>query len=143
MKDEFGGLMKTCKPGLQYLSTHKLISAELAVELMKLFKIVTSETRLRLIHALIMAEELSVGELAKIVGMKPQAVSNQLQRLVDRNIVASRRNGNQIHYRIQDPCVITLLELGLCLLEESKKKRPQMKKPVTTDVITNILERKT
>lgn len=143
MKDEFGGFMKTCKPSLQYLSTHKLISAELAAELMKLFKIVTSETRLRLIHALVMAEELSVGELAKIVGLKPQAVSNQLQRLVDRDIVASRRNGNQIHYRIQDPCVITLLELGLCLLEESKKKRPQMKKPVTADVITNILERNT
>ncbi|MEW6144149.1 MAG: metalloregulator ArsR/SmtB family transcription factor [Thermodesulfobacteriota bacterium] len=133
--------MKTCKPSLQYLSTHKLISAELAAELMKLFKIVTSETRLRLIHALIMAEELSVGELAKIVGMTPQAVSNQLQRLVDRNIVASRRNGNQIIYRIHDPCVISLLELGLCLLEESKKKRPRMKELETANVIADLIEK--
>lgn len=135
--------MKTCKAGSQSLSSHELISTELAKELMILFKVLTNETRLRLIHALIIGEEICVGDLAKTVGMKPQAVSNQLQRLVDRDIVASRRNGNQIHYRIQDPCVITLLELGLCLLEESKKKRPQMKKPVTADVITNILERNT
>lgn len=133
--------MKNCEPSLQFLSKNKLISTELAMELMKLFKVVTSETRLRLIHALIMAEELSVGDLAKIVGMKPQAVSNQLQRLVDRNIVASRRNGNQIIYRIHDPCVISLLELGLCLLEESKKKRPQMKELETANVIAGLIEK--
>jgi ArsR family transcriptional regulator, lead/cadmium/zinc/bismuth-responsive transcriptional repressor len=133
--------MKTCKHSSQSLSSHKLISTELAKELMTLFKVLTNETRLRLIHALIMGEELCVGDLAKIVGMKPQAVSNQLQRLVDKDIVASRRNGNQIHYRIHDPCVISLLELGLCLLEESKKKRPQMKKPEAANVIPNLMER--
>ena len=41
--------------------------------------------------------------------LKPQAVSNQLRRLVDRGILASRRNGSNIHYRIVDPCVTVLL----------------------------------
>ena len=49
----------------------------------------------------------------------PQAVSNQLQRLADRRIVAARRDGARIYYRIADPCVTGLLDLGLCLLEES------------------------
>lgn len=133
--------MKTCTPRSTSLTSQKLISAKLANELMTLFKVLTNETRLRLIHALIMGEELCVGDLAKMVGMKPQAVSNQLQRLVDRDIVVSRRNGNQIHYRIQDPCVISLLELGMCLLEESKKKRPRMKKLEATNIITNLMER--
>lgn len=133
--------MKTCKAGSQSLSSHELISTELAKELMILFKVLTNETRLRLIHALIIGEEICVGDLAKTVGMKPQAVSNQLQRLVDRDIVASRRNGNQIIYRLHDPCVISLLELGLCLLEESKKKRPQMKKLETADVIAGLIEK--
>jgi len=55
--------------------------------------------------------------------MKPQAVSNQLQRLLDRGILASRRNGNFIHYRIIDPCVVGLLDLGLCLTEDSKEQQ--------------------
>jgi DNA-binding transcriptional ArsR family regulator len=48
--------------------------------------------------------------------MTPQAVSNQLQRLVDRRILAARRQGNNVFYRVVDPCVTSLLELGLCLV---------------------------
>jgi DNA-binding transcriptional ArsR family regulator len=76
-------------------------------------------TRLRLLHAIERAEEISVTDLAAEVGMKPQAVSNQLQRLVDRRIVASRRAGSRLFYRIADPCVTGLLDLGMCLLEET------------------------
>jgi DNA-binding transcriptional ArsR family regulator len=78
-----------------------------------------SDTRLRLLHALERAGELCVTDLADEVEMSPQAVSNQLQRLVDRRIVAGRRHGNRHLYRIADPCVTGLLDLGLCLLEES------------------------
>jgi len=114
--------MKTCKSNQKSIKTRLLISSKEAGDLMGLFKVLTSETRLRLIHALIQKEELCVGELASVVEIKQQAVSNQLQRLVDKEIVSSRRAGNQIFYKINDPCVINLLELGLCLLEEAKKK---------------------
>ena len=67
--------------------------------------------------ALVREEELCVGDLASALGMKPQAVSNQLQRLVDRGILASRREGTSIYYHIVDPCVPVLLERGLCLTE--------------------------
>ena len=50
--------------------------------------------------------------------MKPQAVSNQLQRLSDLGILASRRDGNSIYYRLVDLCVRSLLDQGLCLVEE-------------------------
>ncbi|MEZ6184035.1 MAG: metalloregulator ArsR/SmtB family transcription factor [Planctomycetota bacterium] len=83
-----------------------------------LFKILASETRLRLIHALVQDEERCVSDLAEAVGMKPQAVSNQLQRLLDRGIVASRREGSNVFYRIDDPCVAILIDRGLCLLED-------------------------
>jgi ArsR family transcriptional regulator, lead/cadmium/zinc/bismuth-responsive transcriptional repressor len=52
--------------------------------------------------------------------MKPQAVSNQLQRLLDRGIVQTRRDGNNVLYRIVDPCVIDLIDRGLCLLEDTR-----------------------
>ncbi len=49
--------------------------------------------------------------------MTQQAVSNQLQHLVDKVVCATRRDGSGIHYRIVDPCVPSLLASGLCLLE--------------------------
>lgn len=55
--------------------------------------------------------------------MKTQAVSNQLQRLAGRGILASRREGNSIHYRIIDPCVLDLLDRGLCLTEDASTRR--------------------
>jgi len=80
--------------------------------------VLASDTRLRLLHALVLADELCVTDLAASVGMKPQAVSNQLQRLSDLGILASRRDGNSIHYRVVDLCVRSLLDQGLCLMEE-------------------------
>jgi DNA-binding transcriptional ArsR family regulator len=76
------------------------------------------------LHALARAGELCVSDLAAEVGMAPQAVSNQLQRLADRRIVAARREGNRIVYRIVDECVPALLDLGLCLTEEACLQEP-------------------
>lgn len=94
-----------------------LINAQQAAALMRLFKVFANDTRLRLLHALVREGELCVSELAKAVELKPQAVSNQLQRLVDRGILGTRRDGSNIYYRVIDPCVRVLLERGLCLIE--------------------------
>ena len=97
-----------------------LISDEQAEELMGVFKVLANDTRLRLLHALARAGKLSVTDLAEAVGMKPQAVSNQLRRLVDKGILGSQRNGNHIHYRIVDPCVVKLLDGAWCLTEDAQ-----------------------
>jgi len=93
---------------------------EQAAGLEAMFKVVANSSRLRLVHALARAGELCVTDLANAVSMTPQAVSNQLQRLADRGILASRRNGINIYYRIVDPCVASILDLGLCLTEDAK-----------------------
>ena len=94
-----------------------LIREEEAEALMRLFKVFASQTRLRLLHVLVREEEKCVTALADTLGMRPQAVSNQLQRLVDRGILGTRRDGVNIYYRVVDPCVPVLLEHGLCLIE--------------------------
>jgi DNA-binding transcriptional ArsR family regulator len=99
------------------LDEYPLLSFDQATSLAHLFKVFANPTRLRLLHALVRADELCVTELADTVEMKPQAVSNQLQRLVDRGILASRREGNNVYYQVVDPCVQVLLERGLCLIE--------------------------
>jgi DNA-binding transcriptional ArsR family regulator len=84
-----------------------------------LFKVLANESRLRILHALTRTDELCVGDIADPVGMSTQAISNQLRRLVDRRVVATRRDGNYIVYRLIDPCVPGLLGLGWCLAEET------------------------
>lgn len=111
-----------CSPKLP-VADRALISTPDADELAELFKVLANGSRLRLLHALVRAEELCVTGLADAVEMSPQAVSNQLQRLTDRGIVASRREGTNIFYRIVDPCVVALLDQGLCLAEDNRERQ--------------------
>lgn len=83
------------------------------------FKVLANDTRLRLLHALALSSEMRVTDLARAVAMKPQAVSNQLQRLSDLGIVSSRRTGKNILYSLVDLCVRSLLEQALCLMHEA------------------------
>ena len=104
------------------LGERELLTAPQAGELVTLFKTLANDTRLRMLHALVRAGEMCVSEMSDLLAMKPQAISNQLTRLADRGILGSRRNGNNIYYRIVDPCVIEILDHGLCLNEETKAR---------------------
>jgi len=104
------------------LKDRPLLSPIQAGGLAAVFKVLANDTRLRLLHSLVRADELCVTDLATSLGMKPQAVSNQLQRLSDLGILASRRDGNNIHYRLVDLCVRSLLDQGLCLMEEVSER---------------------
>lgn len=98
------------------------MSVEKASELARLFDVLASDTRLRLLHALVLKGDPCMSDLADAVGMKPQAVSNQLRRLVDLGILTTRRHGNNIHYSIVDPCIAKLMYHGLCLNEETQSQ---------------------
>ena len=109
--------LRVCKPR-PALKDRALMSPIQAGGLAAVFKVLANDTRLRLLHALVRADELCVTDLASSLGMKPQAISNQLQRLSDLGILTSRREGNNIHYRLVDLCVKSLMDQGLCLMEE-------------------------
>lgn len=102
------------------LKDRGLVSRSVAKDTASLFKLLANDTRVRLLHALAIHNELCVSDLASQLKMKPQAISNQLQKLVARKMLASRREGNLIFYRIIDPCVPNLLDQCLCLLEDSR-----------------------
>jgi ArsR family transcriptional regulator, lead/cadmium/zinc/bismuth-responsive transcriptional repressor len=107
-----------CCSNVPAIASRPLLSDEQATELEAVFKVLANQTRLRMLQAVVRAGEICVTDLAEALAMKPQAISNQLQRLVDRGMVAPRRNGNNIFYRIVDPCVVSLLDRGLCLMED-------------------------
>lgn len=95
-----------------------LLTADQAAGLAALFKILGNDTRLRLLHALHRGGEVRVSDLAAQVGVTQQSVSSQLQRLLDRGTLKTRRAGTSVYYRIADPCVAALLLAGICLLED-------------------------
>jgi DNA-binding transcriptional ArsR family regulator len=111
--------MKNCLPKIP-LTKRKTLSIGQAKDLMGLFKILANDTRLRILHSIASEKEMCVTEIAEKLDMGIQAISNQLQRLVDQGILCSDRKGNQIFYSIDDPCIFILLDKGLCLLEENE-----------------------
>lgn len=114
------------------LTARPLLSARQAQALESTFKMLANSTRLRMVHALARTSDLSVGELADKLGMKPQAVSNQLQRLADKGVVEARRDGLQIRYSILDRCVLTLLDQGWCLAEDAQLRAFDRKEGVAS-----------
>jgi DNA-binding transcriptional ArsR family regulator len=95
-----------------------LMADATAGHLAQLFKVLANDNRLRILHAIHLAGELGTSEIADEVGATQQAVSNQLQRLADQRIVHARRDGQRVFYKIIDPCVPGLMDLGVCLLSQ-------------------------
>jgi DNA-binding transcriptional ArsR family regulator len=100
------------------LEDRPLLTFVEAVKVMALFKVLANDTRIRLLHHLIRSGESTVTDLARTLGMRPQAVSNQLQRLSDTGVATSRREGNNVYYRVTNGCVAPLLDRALCLMED-------------------------
>lgn len=109
---------ESCCSARPALKDRPLLSFVDAVKVMALFKVLGNDTRIRLLHHLVKSGEATVTELAKTLGMKPQAVSNQLVRLADTGMVSHRREGNNVFYRVKNGCVAPLLDLALCLMED-------------------------
>ena len=105
------------------VSRRRLLAPRKAAELAAVFETLANDTRLRALYLMVHGAETSPTHLAKDIGMKPQAICNQLKRLSDRGIVERRREGNEVYYRIVDPCVIDLLERGLWLIQDTKLRK--------------------
>ncbi len=114
---------EACSLPRPVLKDRPLLSFVDSVKVMALFKVLANDTRIRLLHHLVRSGEATVTEMAKTLGMKPQAVSNQLVRLSDTGMLSSRRDGNNVYYRVVNGCVAPLLDLALCLMEDEGRSR--------------------
>jgi SAM-dependent methyltransferase len=84
--------------------------------LTSVFKLLSDETRLRILCAL-NESELAVGELQKILGLGQSTLSTQLGLLKEQELVASRKEGQKVLYRLprnghEDPKIV-LIEKAL------------------------------
>ncbi len=106
-------------PPKQSIAERPPMNSAQALALSEMFKDLANDSRLKLLHVLVRAGELCVTDLAAALGMNLQAVSSQLRGLSARGIVGVRRSGTSRYYRVVDPCVVQLMDQGLCLQEDS------------------------
>lgn len=73
-----------------------------------LMRALSNEKRLMILCQL-GGTELSVGQLLPLVGLSQSALSQHLARLREDALVATRREGTTIFYRIADPAVLKVI----------------------------------
>ena len=96
-----------------------LLQSELADSVAGLFWALADPTRVRIIHALSLAE-LCNGELALILGLTESAVSHQLRDLRLMKVVKAERRGRMVYYRLTDPHIRHVFEDTLRHVQEGQ-----------------------
>jgi DNA-binding transcriptional ArsR family regulator len=94
---------------------------DLAVEI---FRMLSDSTRVRLLWALLDGER-SVNELAEAVEKAPASVSQHLAKLRLARLVRTRRQANQIFYRLDNSHVRQLVEDAIYHAEHSAGGIPE------------------
>lgn len=79
-----------------------------AVEAARLLKALSNDKRLMILCQL-GGGERAVGELIPLVGLSQSALSQHLAVLREEGLVATRREGVSIRYRIADPAVVKII----------------------------------
>ncbi len=97
--------------------TDNMISDDTSYKLAGVFKVLGDPSRVKIIYALLQSE-LCVGDISSTVGISQSAVSHQLRGLRDLRLVKSRRDGQLIHYSLDDLHVINLLSECLEHIQE-------------------------
>lgn len=89
----------------------KTAPGDLHVFKAELFRALAHPVRIRILEALVRGE-LSVGEIQQQLGLEQSLVSQQLSILRAKSIVASRKNGTTVRYRVRDPLLAELLDVA-------------------------------
>jgi len=87
------------------------VLADRAGDAAKTLKLLANENRLLILCQLVVTRELAVGALADAVGLSQSALSQHLARMREDGIVATRKEGQTVFYRIQDPDIARILKL--------------------------------
>jgi len=82
-----------------------------AAEAVSVLKSIAHEGRLLVLCYLSEVGEMSVGDLAERVGLSQSALSQHLAKLRAQGLVATRKQAQTVYYRIEQPKVLTLLNV--------------------------------
>lgn len=98
----------------------KKIEESDTIELADFFKLLSGETRIKILLALLTKEELCVCDLSEILEMSVSAISHQLRELRRGRFVNYRRMGKEVYYHLEVPHLEPILKLALEHLHENE-----------------------
>lgn len=79
-------------------------------QLAELLSVAGNDTRLKILFLLAESPELCVCDMADITGMTVSSVSHQLSKLRAHGLIAKRRDGQTIYYRLLDTPFVAFLK---------------------------------
>lgn len=91
---------------------------EVLYDLAELFKLFGDSTRIKILYALLEAEELCVADVARLLGLTQPAISHQLRILKSGKLVKFRREGRTVYYSLADGHVRHIISQGMEHVEE-------------------------
>jgi DNA-binding transcriptional ArsR family regulator len=103
---------------------------------LRLFKALADESRLRIIGLLATQQERSVDELAATLDLKPPTVSHHLARLKDTALVTMRKDGNSHFYALQTDILTQLSKEVLSLPKHAEPHSDAWDRKVLSDFLT-------
>ena len=86
-------------------------------DLTNTFKILSDQTRLKIVLALA-KEELCVCDLSALIGVSVSAISHQLRLLRNMRIVKNRKKGKMVYYSIDDSHIDNIISETLVHINE-------------------------
>ena len=91
----------------------ELGDAEVISQCAKEFNMVGDPTRLKICYLLCRHKELSVGEIANLVGVSVSAVSRTLKKLKETDVVMGRREFRTVYYQLKPSPLTTFVRKRL------------------------------
>jgi ArsR family transcriptional regulator len=74
------------------------------------FNMIGDPTRLKICYLLCRHKELSVGDIAEVIGVSISAVSHTLRKLQKANMVESRREFRTVYYKLKKSPVVEVIK---------------------------------
>ncbi|MGG3467935.1 metalloregulator ArsR/SmtB family transcription factor [Neobacillus pocheonensis] len=88
------------------------------LEVTKLFKALSDETRMKIAYALTLEDELCVCDVANIVGATTATASHHLRHLKSLGLAKYRKEGKLVYYSLDDDHVKQLIHIAFAHQEE-------------------------
>ena len=97
-----------------------VLSGKDAAQIAALFSVLSDPTRLQVVHALLMVPsgELCVCDIAYSLGRDDTTISHQLRVLRNQHVVAMRKVGRVVYYRLVDEHIRQLLTMSIAHTRE-------------------------
>lgn len=111
----------TCIHEEKVLRVQKKLAEQNHLEVVKIFKALSDDTRIKIAYALATEDELCVCDIANIVGSTTATASHHLRLLRNLGLAKYRKEGKLVYYSIDDEHVKKLIEVAFAHQKETAK----------------------